>query len=248
MVSPEILGLDLIDQLAAHLSISELGSLRLSGRALASQVSFSQHYVRHFKTKTVQFSVVDLHRFNEATQANGLCCLLQHLSLNCAVEMRTMDGEELAQMQRLLILAFGNIVRHSSTHAIASLRLTTMPGRSSIDTRSDAYGRSVRRPHELCTYGSWRCVWVAAASLFTAATAALHTSRLLVLGELDLFSKSAGALGYDLFTGVPREFSSPGPFERLSSLKARFSAPIGARPWHIMHEHDVGREEAHRRL
>ncbi|KAJ3478908.1 hypothetical protein NLG97_g8455 [Lecanicillium saksenae] len=248
MVSPEILGLDLINYLSAHLTISDLGSLRLSSRALASQVSSSQYYVRHLKTRTVRFTVADLKNFSEATQEDGLCCWLEHLTLSCAAEMRPIGTKELARMRRLLILAFDNIYTRSKKNSIASLCLNVTPGRSSVLFRFDRRERSFRRPHERGYHGTWRCVWDAAARLFTATVSALDTSKLRVLETLDLFTTSPGALGYDMFTSLPREFPSLGSFKDLLYFTGRFSAPMEARPRYKTHENDVGREETCRRV
>lgn len=237
MASLDKLSLDLIDCLASHLSVPDLGSLRSTCRMVAGQVSVSPHYVKHFRSKTVQFSVASLQKFNEITHQNGLGCLLQHLTLSCAAEMRVMSADKLTQMRQLLIRAFGNLRRHSAVDSLATLCLVVVPGYANSSGQISGPGQ----------YGTWRCVWDAAARLFSATMAALHESELSVLEELDLFAKLPGALGYHMFTSLSGSFSSFAPFKNLSRLNARFSAPMSARPQKKTHKNDASAEQVCRR-
>lgn len=71
---------EIIEQVARHLSLSDIGNLRLGSRQLAA-LATQDRFKSHFVNKTVRIIKADLDGFVELSKPGGLGCLVENLTL-----------------------------------------------------------------------------------------------------------------------------------------------------------------------
>lgn len=203
-----------------------ISNLRLSCKKLAAKADASAHTQARFTSKHVDLTEQALQTFAEGTQAGGLRCLVQNLTLSGAVvtgvqapRTRTWEQRALASRENKISLlghAFAALAKYSRAGMLTSLSLEV-----AIPPELRQQDRQYGRPPFPYAEDVWKPIWTAAVDTFHIVFGALDKSRLRIQ-NLNIYN-SAGqqrcSLPCDALSRVAWD-RQPGLAESLSSVRS----------------------------
>ena len=214
---------EVIDAIVESIELHDLKTicnLRLTCRTLAAKTSLSHHFQAFFKLKHVELKEQALCPFAQETQAGGLRCLIQNLTLSGFASgdkprrTRTWKDKMLSSRQRnssLLSHAFDTLAKNGPTGRLQSLSLE-------VTVSPDLQHR--HQPTVARASFDWRHVWMAAVETFLTAVPSLAGSRIQIEG-LTIFNspeQQRCSLPCDVLAKF--DWDAPGLSKSLSSVRA----------------------------
>ncbi|OBT67777.1 hypothetical protein VE03_03453 [Pseudogymnoascus sp. 23342-1-I1] len=208
----------IVESIELH-DLKTICNLRLACRTLAAKTSLSPHFQAFFKSKHVELKEQALRPFAQDTQAGGLRCLIQNLTLSGFASgdkprrIRTWKDKMLSSRQRhisLLSQAFNALAKNSPTGKLESLSLEV--------TVSPAFQHRHQPPRAHASF-EWRPVWMAAVDTFLMAIPSL-AGRRIQIDSLTIFNgpeQQRCSLPCDVLAKI--DWDAPGLPKALSSVQ-----------------------------